>query len=96
MRNIKTTLAIAAVTAASAAALAVPAQASAPTPFPVHVATRGVLTTAHKVTKGERLIVGGRLVVLGQVDDPGPYVAHVVGLLPGSDVGRNFPAIRVG
>lgn len=93
----KTALAaLAAFTLTPAAFLAVPAQASAPTPFPVHVATTGVLTTAHKVFTGERLIVGGHLVVLGQVDDPGPYVAHVIGLLPRSDVGRNFPAIRVG
>lgn len=93
----KTALAaIAASAIAPAALLAAPAQASAPIPFPVHVATTGVLTTAHKVFTGERLMVGGHLVVLGQVDDPGPYVAHTVGLLPGSDVGRNFPAIRVG
>lgn len=93
----KTALAAVAVSAiAPAALLAAPAHASASTPFPVHVATTGVLTTAHKVFTGERLMVGGHLVVLGQVDDPGPYVAHVIGLLPGSDVGRNFPAIRVG
>ena len=95
MKKLTVTLALTA-TAAAVALATGPAQAAPAVPFPVHVATTGVLTTAHAVTRGERLMVGGKLVILGQVDHPGPYVAHTIGLLPKADVGRDFPAIRVG
>lgn len=78
------------------AALAVPAGASAPTPFPVYD-SGSALVTAHHVTSGERLIIKGRPVTLGEVTHPGPaYVAHVLGVLPASWKGKTLAAVPEG
>lgn len=82
-------------TAATAAALAMPASAAAPVPFPVYD-NGGVLVTAHPVTSGERLVIRGRLVVLGEVAHPGPFVAHFLGGLPVSWKGHMLAAVREG
>lgn len=83
-------------TAATAAALAMPARASAPSPFPVYD-NGGVLVTAHPVTSGERLVIRGRPVTLGEVDRHGPaYVAHVLGLLPASWRNHTLAAVPEG
>lgn len=81
--------------ASIAAALAMPARASAPSPFPVYD-NGGVLVTAHPVTSGERLVIRGRLVILGEVAHPGPFVAHFLGGLPVSWKGHMLAAVREG
>ena len=79
--------------ASIAAALAMPASAAAPTSFPVYD-NGGVLVTAHHVTPGERLVVKGRPVTLGEVDRHGPaYIAHVLGVLPASWKGHMLAAV---
>lgn len=78
------------------AALAMPASAAAPTPFPVYD-NGGVLVTAHHVVSGERLVIKGRPVTLGEVDHHGPaYVAHVLGVLPASWKGKTLAAVDEG
>lgn len=81
--------------ASIAAALAMPASAAAPTPFPVYD-NGGVLVTAHHVTPGERLVIRGRLVILGEVAHPGPFVAHPRGLLPVAWKGKMLAAVIEG
>ena len=83
---------------AALAALAVcpAASASAPTPFPVYD-SGPALVTAHHVTSGERLVIKGRPVTLGEVDRHGPaYVAHVLGVLPASWRNHTLAAVDQG
>lgn len=82
-------------TASVAAALAMSASAAAPPPFPVYD-NGGVLVTAHPVTSGERLVIRGRLVILGEVAHPGPFVAHPRGLLPVAWKGKMLAAVIEG
>lgn len=82
-------------TAATAAALAMPASAAASVSFPVYD-NGGVLVTAHHVTPGERLVIRGRLVILGEVAHPGPFVAHPRGLLPVAWKGKMLAAVIEG
>ena len=79
-----------------AAALAMPASASAPTPFPVYD-SGSALVTAHPVFSGERLVIRGRGVTLGDVAHPGPaYVAHFLGGLPAAWKGHELAAVPEG
>ncbi len=87
----------AAVAALAASAFAVPsARASAPVPFPVYD-TGQSLVSGHLLYEGERLVIRGRPVQLGDVEHHGPaYVAHWLGLLPGGWKGHTLAAVIEG